>query len=37
VSVLDDPRVRAFLREFRRALVVIADAIKAFLDSPQPK
>jgi hypothetical protein len=31
---MDDPRVRALLRELRRALLVIADGIKAVLDMP---
>ena len=31
-SPLDDKRVRFLLQEFRRALLVFADAIKAILD-----
>lgn len=31
--MLDDPRVRAFLVETRRAVVILADALKALLDT----
>jgi hypothetical protein len=31
--VIDDPRFRAFLVEVRRALILLADGIKAMLDT----
>jgi hypothetical protein len=33
--VIDDPRFRAFLFEVRRALILLADGIKAMLDTPK--
>jgi hypothetical protein len=34
---MDDPRVRVLLRELRRALVIVADGIKAALEMPAKK
>jgi hypothetical protein len=33
--VIDEPRFRAFLVEVRRALLVLAEGIKALLDTPK--
>lgn len=37
VASIDDPRVRTFLVETRRALLILADAVKALLGTPPKK